>query len=325
MPEYRALREQHSMLELIRTPELAAEVTLHAGRRVRARCGDHLLGHPPAARRNGPRPRLRQGRRAAHREPDLGRRVTSTCSGPHPRRRRWPGRSGRSRSSARELDARDVPVIGFAGAPFTLASYAIEGGTSKDFAKTKAFMLSEPAAWKRLLGSSSRCRPTISWRRREPERRRSRCSTRGRAGRSGGRTTSATSRRTTASCIAAVARAGVPVINFSLGVSAYLAEAACVRRRRRRARLAAPPRRGMGAGRLRPAGAGQPRPGLTAGAVARARGSASTMFSSAPVAARGTSSTSVTGSSRRLRSRTCAASSSMFGSGRPRPVSTPPS
>ncbi len=51
-----------------------------------------------------------------------------------------------------ELESRDVPVIGFAGAPFTLASYAIEGGASKDFAKTKAFMLSEPAAWKRLLG-----------------------------------------------------------------------------------------------------------------------------------------------------------------------------
>ena len=51
----------------------------------------------------------------------------------------------------RELESRDIPVIGFAGAPFTLASYAIEGGTSKDFTRTKAFMLSEPAAWKRLL------------------------------------------------------------------------------------------------------------------------------------------------------------------------------
>ena len=46
----------------------------------------------------------------------------------------------------------DVPVIGFAGAPFTLASYAIEGGTTQDFTRTKAFMLSEPAAWRRLLG-----------------------------------------------------------------------------------------------------------------------------------------------------------------------------
>ena len=51
----------------------------------------------------------------------------------------------------RELTPRDVPVIGFAGAPFTLASYAIEGGAGKDFALTKSFMLAEPAAWQRLM------------------------------------------------------------------------------------------------------------------------------------------------------------------------------
>jgi uroporphyrinogen decarboxylase len=51
-----------------------------------------------------------------------------------------------------ELQSRDVPLIGFAGAPFTLASYAVEGGGSKNYAKTKALMLAEPAAWKRLMG-----------------------------------------------------------------------------------------------------------------------------------------------------------------------------
>jgi uroporphyrinogen decarboxylase len=45
----------------------------------------------------------------------------------------------------------DVPLIGFAGAPFTLASYLIEGGPSRDFARTKSFMWGEPEAWRALM------------------------------------------------------------------------------------------------------------------------------------------------------------------------------
>ena len=43
-----------------------------------------------------------------------------------------------------------VPLIGFGGAPFTLAAYAIEGGPSTTYARTKAFMYAQPAAWHRL-------------------------------------------------------------------------------------------------------------------------------------------------------------------------------
>jgi uroporphyrinogen decarboxylase len=58
------------------------------------------------------------------------------------------------RQIQQELAGR-VPLIGFAGAPFTLASYAIEGGHSNNFAKTKALMYGHPDAWHRLCDKFS--------------------------------------------------------------------------------------------------------------------------------------------------------------------------
>ena len=50
----------------------------------------------------------------------------------------------------------ELPVIGFAGAPFTLAGYAIEGGTSRNWLHTKRFMLTDPDAWHELMGRLAR-------------------------------------------------------------------------------------------------------------------------------------------------------------------------
>ena len=109
-PEYRALREKHSMLEVIRTPELAAQVTLLPieafGLDV-----DFVKGEGPRIRNPIASPR------------DVDLLGTPTAE------ETMAGTLVAIALVRRELESRDIPVIGFAGAPFTLASYAIEGGT----------------------------------------------------------------------------------------------------------------------------------------------------------------------------------------------------
>ncbi len=145
MREYRALRERYSLLDLCRTPDLATEVTLQPVRRIDVDAAilfsDLLLPLEPMGIKfdfvKGEGPAI---------EPPL------RSEGDLARTRRFEPRDALSpvleaiRQTKRELDRR-LPLIGFAGAPFTLASYAIEGGHSISFAHTKALMYGAPAAW----------------------------------------------------------------------------------------------------------------------------------------------------------------------------------
>ena len=224
-PEYRAIRERHSLLEVIRTPELAAQVTLLPVDAFGVDAAIVFADILPPLVGMGLELEFVKGD-----GPRIGNPIASTRDvdllGTPPAVETMTGTLDAIRIVRDELESRDVPVIGFAGAPFTLASYAIEGGTSRDFTRTKAFMLSEPAAWKRLLGKlvtvqadyllaqaaagAQALQVFDSW-----------------AGRALGREDYlryvAPHNR---ELFARVAAAGVPVINFSLGVSAYLADAA---------------------------------------------------------------------------------------------------
>jgi uroporphyrinogen decarboxylase len=153
MAEYRAIREHHTLLEICARPELAAEVTLqpveHLGVDAAILFADILLpivplglsleftvGEGPVIR-NPIRTAKDVGRlRAVDAETDMGHvleavRLTRAALPDH------------------------VPLIGFAGAPFTVASYAIEGGASRHFLETKKLMYGAPDVWHALLGKLS--------------------------------------------------------------------------------------------------------------------------------------------------------------------------
>ncbi|MEQ1912952.1 MAG: uroporphyrinogen decarboxylase family protein, partial [Vicinamibacterales bacterium] len=148
MAEYRALRERYSLLDLCRTPDLATEVTMQPIRRIELDAAilfsDLLLPLEPM----GIRFDFVRGE---------GPQIENPIEGPADIERLRPFESRESLSHVLqairqiqvELKGR-VPLIGFAGAPFTLASYAIEGGHSSNFARTKAIMYGHPESWHRL-------------------------------------------------------------------------------------------------------------------------------------------------------------------------------
>jgi uroporphyrinogen decarboxylase len=146
MAEYRALRQKHSLLQLCRTPELAVEVTLQPirafGFDAAILFSDLLVPLAPMGIpfdfQAGEGPVVEKPVRSAA-DVDALRRF-------EPREE-----LGMVLEAIRLLRGElSVPLIGFAGAPFTLASYAIEGGHSSNFAKTKGLMYGEPATWHRF-------------------------------------------------------------------------------------------------------------------------------------------------------------------------------
>ena len=148
MAEYRALRERYSLLDICRTPDLATIVTLQPVERIEVDAAilfsDLLLPLEPLGlpfdfiKGEGP-----QIERPISGPEDIDK---LTLFDPREKLSHVLEAIGQIQH---ELDGR-VPLIGFAGAPFTLASYAIEGGHSNNFAKTKSLMYGHPDAWHRL-------------------------------------------------------------------------------------------------------------------------------------------------------------------------------
>jgi len=161
MPEYMAVRKHHSLLDICRTPDIAAEVTITAAERLGVDAAiifadlllpftpmgvdfEFLAGEGPVV--NTP---IRTAEQVAalrtDRIDDLSyvaraiEKVTAHFASPRA-------------DSARGPDNQDqLGIIGFCGAPFTLASYMIEGGSSRNYLETKKLMYADPPAWPMLM------------------------------------------------------------------------------------------------------------------------------------------------------------------------------
>jgi uroporphyrinogen decarboxylase len=147
MAEYRALREKHSMLECCKTPELATQITLQPmqhGMDAAILFADILLPLEPM----GAPFEFAKGEGPVVHQPVRDKKDVDALRVIEPNEG-----LGYVLEAIKMLRKElKVPLIGFAGAPFTLASYLVEGGKSKSFEKTKKLMYGEPATWDTLMG-----------------------------------------------------------------------------------------------------------------------------------------------------------------------------
>lgn len=225
MPEYRAIRARQSMLEAINDPAVAAEITLQPvgalGVDAAIIFSDIL---PPLIGMGlkldfvaGTGPRIANPIRQARDVDVLGTPPASETM----------GGTLAAIGLVRAALPPAIPLIGFAGAPFTLACYAIEGESSQRYERAKSFMYHEPAAWSRLmrrlvtviadyLVAQARAGAGVlqvfdSW-----------------AGALGPHDYERYVRPYNTTLYKAVAAAGIPVINFSTGTGTFIADvAAC--------------------------------------------------------------------------------------------------
>jgi uroporphyrinogen decarboxylase len=151
LPEYRELRGDRDILEAVREPEVAVELTLQPLRRMPLDAAIVFADIMVPIEAVGVGVRI---------EPGVGPVVDDPIR----------DEAGVARLRALEPEADEphaleairllrkeltVPLIGFAGGPFTLASYLVEGGPSRDHARTKAMMLEAPATWAALMDALS--------------------------------------------------------------------------------------------------------------------------------------------------------------------------
>ena len=154
MPEYQAVRRAHTLIEICKRPELAADVTITAAEKLGVDAAiifaDLLLPLEPMGLdfefQAGEGPKVHRPLRSAA---DI-----------HALRTDRTAELGYVAEAIRQVVEHfgdRMGMIGFCGAPFTLASYMIEGGGSRNYIETKRLMYADPAAWQALDAEADHC------------------------------------------------------------------------------------------------------------------------------------------------------------------------
>jgi uroporphyrinogen decarboxylase len=151
LPEYRALRADHDILEICRTPELAAEATMQPVRRLGVDAAILFSDIVVPLQAMGIDLEIRPGVGPVIDDPIRSIADVVRLQPLDPET----GLSFVLETITALAGGLDVPLIGFGGAPFTLASYLVEGGPSRSHERTKALMYGEPETWHKLMDKLS--------------------------------------------------------------------------------------------------------------------------------------------------------------------------
>lgn len=156
LPEYRELRVGTRMLDACLTPDLAAEITLQPVRRHGVDAGIFFSDIVVPLRLAGIEVEIEPGRGPVFANPVRTAADVERITAVEPEDVAAAADPIRDAVRLVVAELGDVPLIGFAGAPFTLAAYLVEGGPSKEHLRARAMMHADPASWNRLAGWLSR-------------------------------------------------------------------------------------------------------------------------------------------------------------------------
>lgn len=148
LPEYRALREKNSMLQMVQTPELACEVTLQPLRRFPLDAGIIFADILTPLIGMGVNLEFKKGEGPVIDNPIRSAADVARLRVPEPEENVGYTLDA-IRLVVRELNGK-TPLIGFCGAPFTLSSYLIEGQSPGDLQHTKGMMVADTESWHQL-------------------------------------------------------------------------------------------------------------------------------------------------------------------------------